>query len=427
MFSRSQVESPRHAAVSEGAGQTVTGPSVVSHAHRETQEVLRRYLRAFLGNGSGLVVAPPLVDALRAEPRFADWHVTDCTSRFEPGSATGSGLATGSGDELILATSGTTGNPKMVRHAKPAVRACAAAIAASLALNPERDYVALVNPRFAYGLSILHSHAVAGVPVRFQPAPTSLTAWAELRATLLPDSSVYLAPHHSFLLAQDPIWQLDGLLELILAGGPVRPSMVTALQSTFPSAVLVVMYGQAELGPRITLRRTPIGEFEAGNVGRPLPGVTVRTAGTRGPIEVDSPFRMTSYVDLTGSPISDEPVDPRWWPTGDVGFVSAAGDLHVVDRGAADVNFLGTRVRLDQLREAVRTVPGVLDVRASAVLHDTYGQRPSLRVLVPHLDEGVDALERVVRKSLAASIGTAAAAVLVEFVDLTSLPESGKL
>ncbi|MDP9165982.1 MAG: acyl--CoA ligase [Actinomycetota bacterium] len=388
------------------------------------ESVIREYLTAFSDGSSVLVAAPQLVDTVCAQQSLAGWHVTDCASRFERVAPLAADATT---DELILGTSGTTGGPKLVRHDKSALRGCAAAIATRLALDRDRDYVSLANPRFAFGLSILHSHALAGVPVRFQSAPTSLEAWARLRATLRLDSSIYLAPHQSFMLAQDPLWRLDGPVELILTGSPVRRSMVAALTSTFPSATLVVMYGQAELGPRISIRRAPISEFEEGNTGQPLPGVRVRSAGHPGALEVDSPFRMTSYVDITGATIpAERPLDNPWLATGDHGFVSASGDVHVVQRSATDVNFLGTRVRLDQLRDAVRAVSGVLDVRAAAVPHDVYGQRPRLRVLVPHLD-AADALERDVRRALAFHIGTAASAVIVELVDLASLPESGKL
>ena len=248
-----------------------------------------------------------------------------------------------------------------------------------------------------------------------------------MRTTLRPDSAVYLAPHHSFMLAQDPSWRLDGPVELILAGGPVLRPMVTALESTFPSATLVVMYGQAELGPRISIRAAPIAEFDEGNAGQPLPGVRVRSTGNPGALEVDSPFRMRSYVDITGAAVGPgRPPHTPWLDTATRASSPNPGDVYVLQRGATDVNFLGTRVRLHQLRETVRAVSGVLDVRASAVPHDVYGQQPTLRVLVRHLD-AAEVLERDVRKALATNIGSAAAAVRVELVELASLPESGKL
>ena len=376
-----------------------------------------------------LVVAPPRIDDVAAQPSFAGWCVTDCASRFVPASSGAHSVAT---DELIFESSGTTGDPKLVRYRKQVIRDCAVAIADSLALDPARDYVSLVNPRFAFGLSVMHSHLLASVPVRIQAAPISLDAWAEFRETLGPRSAVYLAPHHSYLLAQDSTWRLEGPIELIFAGSAVRQSMVELLRVTFPQATITNMYGQAELGPRISIGRSAISDFEEGNVGLPLPGVRVRAtplgdaAGSDGAIAVSSPFRMTSYVTIDGVP-RDSGDPSQWWPTGDVGTVSPTGDVVIKGRAADDVNFLGSRIRLDEVRQTVRGVANVLDARVSAVPHAVYGQRPLVRVLVRSLTEASEQTERAVRMALSANIGKAAAAVVVELVDPASLPESGKL
>ena len=400
-----------------------------SHPLAGANRTIQQYLRAFQATTSVLVVAPARIADVAAQPYFAGWCITDCTSRFvTPTSAS----ASDGPDELIFESSGTTGDPKLVRYRKHVVRECAVAIAKALALDPARDYVSLVNPRFAYGLSILHSHLLASVPVRFDSAPSTLDAWARFRETLSPNSAIYLAPHHSFLLAQDPTWRFDAPIELVFAGGAVRQSMVDLLHACFPNAMVTNMYGQAELGPRISIGRSAIAEFQEGNVGRPLPGVRVRATpatdaeGPEGDIAVSSPYCMTSYVTVTGAP-RDSGAPSEWWQTGDVGTVSPTGDVLIAGRAASDVNFLGTRIRLDQVRQVVRAVEGVLDARVSAVPHPVYGECPHIRVLVRSLAEAPDRLERALRMALSDNIGNAAAAVVVEFVDPGWLPESGKL
>jgi acyl-coenzyme A synthetase/AMP-(fatty) acid ligase len=110
-----------------------------------------------------------------------------------------------------------------------------------------------------------------------------------------------------------------------------------------------------------------------------------------------------------------------------VGTVSPNGAIVIKGRAAGDVNFLGTRIRLDDVRRAVRGVDGVLDTRVSAVPHPVYGECPVVRVLVRSLADASDSTERAVRIALSANIGKAASAVVVELVDPRSLPESGKL
>jgi acyl-coenzyme A synthetase/AMP-(fatty) acid ligase len=404
--------------------------ALVSHADSEAHHAIQRYLAAFADGSAAAVVAPARVDSVRKQPWLAGWNVTDCTSRFELVSQSG-GAAGRPGDDLIFETSGTVGDPKMVRYRKSTIRDCAKTIAETLALDSERDYISLANPRFAYGLSIIHSHFTAGVPVQIRSAPVSLDSWAALRDRLGPNSSVYLGPHDSFLLGQDATWRLEGPIELIFAGGAVTQFMVDRLKASFPDAIITNMYGQSELGPRVSIGSVAIDDFQEGDVGRPLPGVNVRIGakdddqGT-GIIEVDSPFRMTGYVTMTGA----EPADvtgrkgDSWWPTGDVGYLSNDGHLHVLGRSAADINFLGSRVRLSDVQAAVRAVDGVVDARVSAVPHEMYGQRPSIRVLVDAPD---DAMELTVRKALGNAIGNSAGAVLIKIIDLASLPDSGKL
>lgn len=396
--------------------------SIVSHAQSEADHIIGRYSRAFHEAASAIVVSPARFDMARAHPRLSGWYLTDCATRFErlPGEA-----PTGP-DELVIETSGTTGEPKMVRYAKAVIRDCAIAIAKNIPLTADRTYVALVNPRFAYGLSIIHSHLLAGVPVRFLPAPVSLDSWAQVRAALRPESSVYLVPHQSYLLSQDPHWSYDGPIELIFAGGPLSESMAANLRPIFPNATIVNMYGQAELGPRISIGRAPISEFREGVVGKPLPGVEVRFAekpgsADDGTVEVASRYQMSAYFDVTGGP---EQPPPRWWATGDVGGLTGDGELHIAGRAAPDVNFLGTRIALSHLRDVVRAVAGVLDCRIWAVEHPVYGQQPSIRVLIETPDSTT---ERRLRRALAADVGSAASAMLISIVDVASLPESGKL
>ncbi|MGX9789456.1 AMP-binding protein [Mycobacterium sp. MMS18-G62] len=388
----------------------VSSASVVAHAEPDANVVVQRYLAAFSEDSSILVAAGPRLACLRSADWLADWCTTDCASTFEPGRC-----AT---DELVIESSGTTGEPKLIRYRKQTLRECATAIAKSLPLTAQREaYVSLVNPRLAYGLSIMHSHLSAGVPVTMKRAPISLDSWEQFRHELRPNSSVYLLPHQSYMLAHKG-FSFDNPIELIFAGGRLTRNMVDHLYTSFPNATIVNMYGQAEMGPRIAIGRYPISDFREGNVGVPLPGVKIRIAQENS-IEVQTPYQMASYIagDGTVRPM------PAWWPTGDIGHLSPTGDLYVDGRAAADINFLGTRVRLADLGDVVRGVDGVLDVGVSAADHTVYGQQPSIRVLT----QGGGDIEARARKALAALIGTRAAAVLIRIVEPANLPESGKI
>lgn len=217
-------------------------------------------------------------------------------------------------------------------------------------------------------------------------------------------------------------------------GITIDPGANTLLQRAGRSGVLVLganasivnMYGQAELGPRISMGKSTIAEFREGDVGRPLPGVEIRIAGVdepgrKGRVEVASPYRMLSYFNAAGG---EESPPHGWWQTGDVGSLTANGNLHVDGRDAPDVNFLGSRIRLGQLANTVRAVPGVLDCRISAVDHPVYGQQPSIRILTETPDATA---ERRVRKALAADVGSSASAMVIKVIGVASLRDAEKL
>ena len=402
--------------------QILTGPSVRSDSPPRAADIRQQYLRAFTTDASVLVVASTRVDAIAGVTGFAGWYVTDCSERFRAVAAGGPDADT---DELVIETSGTTGAPKLVCYRKQAIRDCAVAIGEALELGSARRYISLANPRLALGLSIIHSHHLASVPVRIEAPPTSLAAWARFRESLVPYSAVYLLPHQSFLIAQDPQWRFDAPIDLIFGGAALQSSMVARLRRSFPNATVTNMYGQAELGPRIAIGRSAIADFHEGDVGHPLPGVRVRATGPAGDLAVDTPYRMECYLTATGQSVAEE-TPTTWWSTGDVGRVEADGRVLVTGRSAPDINFLGARVSLAHLRRIVRRVDGVLDVRVFAADHSVFGRCPHIRILVPSR-HGRDTVERAVRIALSDNIGKAAAAVVVDIVDPASLPESGKL
>lgn len=400
----------------------LTSTSTVTHAEATAAEVISQYLDQFLRDSSIAIISAARFDHVRSNSALAGWYITDCATNFEllPGAS-----APATSAELLIETSGTTAAPKLVRYRKNVIRTCADAIAAGIPLNQDRDYIALVNPRLAYGLSILHSHLLADVPVRFREAPVTLDCWLEFKRELQPNSSIYMVPHQSFLLARGDSSSCDQPIELIFAGGTFSESMAARLRPVFPNATVVNMYGQAELGPRVSIGRSSLSSFREGDVGKPLPGVDIRVV-QRAPdgktmVEVASPYRMSCYFDLDGGPAA---APPRWWPTGDIGQISANGHLHIAGRDAPDVNFLGGRVQLSHLGDIVRDVDGVLACRVSAVEHAVYGQQPSIKALIEAPDTGA---ERRIRRALAAEVGTSASAMLVNIVDIAALPESGKL
>lgn len=397
---------------------------VVTHSDARVSQVVSAYL-AELSRGTSVLVRPVhsydgmdgVVESLRsvASERLyvTDLHSVRLTVPGRPG-----------GHHLVaFHSSGSTGSPKCVVYQRSTVIAHAHAIADALALAPAADTgvrcLALPPMRYAYGLSIVHSHALRAVPVRFVEASWGLP---ELSRALTADPGpfdLYVLPQHvPSLLASD----LPGrrLRRLIVAGGRLARGSVHALAAAFPGLTLVSMYGQAELGPRLALWQGPVSEFVAGELGTPLAGVELRL-GDDDVIAVRTPFAHWArlappYRDLTPGPAPDHLV-----PTGDLASREAGARL--VHRGRADheANVAGTRVDLAQLTRIVEDRFEPLATRVS-VVPGRLSERVRLEI-VPRA-RGLTATQ--VRQCLAQEFGGLAALFTIMLVSETAKGESGK-
>lgn len=332
----------------------------------------------------------------------------------------------GHGGEHLLAfhTAGSTGTPKCVIYSADVACAHARAIDRSLGLSAERSYVALAPSQFAYGLSIAHSHSHAGVSVRFAPAEWGLREAVEATADA-GSVGLYILPQHVPLVLSAP-WAHPGRIhQILVAGGPVTQAGVRALARRFPSLdEFVNMYGQAELGPRLSLWRGHPDDFVAGTVGHPLPGVSI-TAGhdaethRPGPVLARSVFAMSRRI---VSPYREvETTTPGTWiDTGDLGTMDH-GILRLHARADHVVTVAGTQVDLQAV--------GALTQRVFAPLAVRTGHRETprgTRAVLEFVPDGPAPTRREVRKALHDEIGPIAAMVDVHVVDQLSLSESGK-
>ncbi|MFF7729215.1 class I adenylate-forming enzyme family protein [Streptomyces sp. NPDC008001] len=279
---------------------------------------------------------------------------------------------------LMTHTSGTTGLPKLVVHT-----------AASLhgRYVPQRRLAALIRTPETYAahLSPVHSRmylalAVAlpkGMPVVVvgDPDPAHV---ADLFARTRPG---FVETHpNSFVaweaLAEDPRRPLASVRYFSSTFDALHPPTMRRLllASRRAGPLFFQFYGQSECGPlsgRWYTRRTA-GRADGRCLGLALPGVRLRVAGpggrraTRerpGMIEVRAAGRATGYhaePERFARQLRD-----GWWRTGDVGYRTRAGCLHLLDREVDVIPDIGSTLdvedrlmdRLPELAEVV-LVPG---------------------------------------------------------------------
>lgn len=180
---------------------------------------------------------------------------------------------------LLLSTSGTTGSPKLVRLSRDNVASNAAAIADYLALTPADRAITALPLHYCYGLSVLHSHLVAGASVVL----TGLSVVDECFWDLFARSgatSFAGVPHTFDLLATSGFEKRDlpTLRQVTQAGGRLDPDAVRRW-SRFGRQNgwdLVVMYGATEATARMAWLPPALAEEHPGAIGIAVPGGHLR-------------------------------------------------------------------------------------------------------------------------------------------------------
>ena len=257
---------------------------------------------------------------------------------------------------VLLPTSGSTGNPRLVRLSADALVANAAAIAHVLGIGP-RDVAPTSLPlHYSYGLSVLNSHLLRGATVVVVDA--GLMSGAFWRAVADHGvTSLAGVPHQYRMLRRigfDPSHHRT-LRTLTQAGGALPPDLITEYHSamTAVGGRMFVMYGQTEAAPRMATLPSELVPDKLGSVGPALPGGRFHICDS-GEVVYYGPNVMMGYAasaeDLTRGDDCHGVL-----ATGDLGHLDADDFLTVTGRLARIGKVFGHRVSLDDLEHLVRT------------------------------------------------------------------------
>lgn len=317
---------------------------------------------------------------------------------------------------LAFHTSGSTGRPKCVIYRRSVVDAHARAIAARLRLaDDEATWVALPPPGFAYGLSIVHSHAMADVPVSFLDAEWGFPDLPRDAGPL----GMYVLPQHVPVLLSANL-PAEGLRHVLVAGGRISGTAARAIAERFPAARLTNMYGQAELGPRLSTWSGPAAEFVEGTIGTPLPGVDLQVRG--GEFHARTPFAMEAVVPAPYDAMLPGP-GAEFVATRDRGVIAADGTLRHEGRADHVLNVAGTKIDAQVVRGLVERAFAPIVVRIDARPARVGGDVVPVIQIVP----GEETVRQgAVRRVLHAEIGSVAALCDIRIVERLEVGESGK-
>jgi O-succinylbenzoic acid--CoA ligase len=276
----------------------------------------------------------------------------------------------GGGDALVVATSGTTGEPKAVVLTHDAVAASARATSARLGVDPARDHwLACLPLAHVGGLSVVTRALVTGTPLTVHDGFDA--AAVEAAAVGSHCTLVSLVP--TALRRIDP----TRFRTVVLGGSAMPPDL---------PANVVTTYGMTETGSGVVYD------------GTPLDGVEVRIADSE--VQLRAPMMLRCYRDGTDPRTSD-----GWLPTGDAGeWDAGARRLRVFGRIGDVIVTGGEKVWPAAVERVLAAHPAVAEVAVTGEADPEWGGRVVALVVPadPAAPPTLDALRAAVRQELPA-------------------------
>jgi O-succinylbenzoic acid--CoA ligase len=281
------------------------------------------------------------------------------------------GVPAAPGDALVVATSGTTGEPKGVVLTAAAVAASATATSARLGVDPRRDrWLCCLPVAHVGGLSVITRALHTGTPLeiheRFDAAAVADAARRGATRTSLVATALARVDASAFAT--------------VLLGGAAPPAD--------RPANTVVTYGMTETGSGVVYD------------GVPLDGVEVRVVD--GIVHLRGPMLLRAYRE------GDAETDPRdaegWLATGDAGAWGPDGRLVVHGRVGDLIVTGGEKVWPAAVEAVLGRHPAVREVLVVGRPDPEWGRRVTALVVAadPEHPPVLEALRDAVRAELPA-------------------------
>ena len=275
---------------------------------------------------------------------------TDIIDRFGERRRLEGGEMVEDGDLVVVATSGTTGEPKGVILSEEAVRASAFATSASLGVDPESDHwLGSLPLNHVGGLSIALRAHLTGAPL------TLLERFDIERIDRALDKGATLTSLVPTTLARLGRARQDRFRKILLGGSAMTHE---------PGNNTVTTYGMTETGSGVVYN------------GYPLDGVEIEIR-EGGEIALRCPMLLRCYRDGT------DPRDSRgFFLTGDLGALDDFGKLRVYGRTSELIISGGEHIWPAAVEQLLINRPGVEEIGIVGIEDKEWGQRV-VAVVVP--------------------------------------------
>jgi len=328
-------------------------------------DTIATYLAAFAGRHPVVLLAPGDLDR---HPGLVERYDPDMVATSATGLVerrTGTAHALHPDLAVLLATSGSTGSPKLVRLSRDNVVANADSIRTYLGLTGADRAMTSLPLQYCYGLSVLNSHLRAGAAVVLTDLSVVDGCFWDL-ARSAGATSFAGVPYTFDLLDRSGFAErrLPTLRFVTQAGGRMLPEQVEryARLGREQGFELFVMYGQTEATARMSYLPPHLAERHPDAIGVPVPGghlraEPVRQGGAGMPDDVGELVYtgrnvMLGYAEGPHDLALGGTVEEL--RTGDLGRLGDDGLWRVVGRLSRFAKVYGLRLDLERVEASLR-------------------------------------------------------------------------
>lgn len=278
--------------------------------------------------------------------------------------------------ELVIATSGTQGEPKGVMLSGGNLQASVLASRSRIPLKEGDAWLVCLPLYHIGGMSILYRCAEAGATAVLHEGFDPLQVWKDMEKYRISHVSLVPAMLARLLDAGRDAPPPATLRYALVGGGPLSSALVRrARHAGWP---VCATYGMSETASQVATWCGLPEDWEAGRVGLPLPGLEVGivdglghpTSGI-GRIRIRGNAVMAGYANPQRIP--GQGLEQGWLVSGDIGQLDEQGCLTVLGRYDDMLVSGGVNVHPLPVEEVLKRCPGVTDAALTAVADNIWG------------------------------------------------------
>jgi o-succinylbenzoate---CoA ligase len=312
---------------------------------------------------------------------------------------------------VVIATSGSTGEPKAVELSAAALTASASASLRHIGAGPGERWLCCLPTFHIAGIGVLVRSLIAGLEPVIVPAvtPEILAASGCVHVSMVPTQLRRLLDAGAS----------PGPIGTVLLGGAASSDALLA-QARAGGWRVVTTYGMSETCGGCVYDGVPLDGVSV-RLGRALSGADAGLSGVdAGPIQISGPVLFSGYLGQPG--LSARALRDGWFHTADLGWWRPDGTLGI--RGRADnvINTGGEKVVPGEVEAVLGTCEGVADVVVVGIPDPEWGEAVTAFVVAadPAVPPDLEQLRTWVRDAVSVYAAPKRVVVVPEFPLLPS-------